>query len=163
MIKYLPLVIFSHQNQLFALEATFVRGQGRVEFLAAGALLLPFAQLLTPKTLVPFCPVGSPSLVSSSSLACPLHWLGLAGGQLSTASGQQNWLLGIEGEAELVELPVEQIQPLPPLLLARRTFPALQAAAWYQQRLVSLIDARVLLTLAPPLLTSVTPDASLVE
>ena len=163
MIKYLPLVIFSHQNQLFALEATFVRGQGRIEFLAAGALLLPFAQLLTPKFPTPQCSTPRCSASDIFPQTNLVHWLGLAGGQLATASGQKSWVLAIEGDAELVELPVEQIQPLPPLLLARRTFPALQAVAWYQQRLVSVIDARVLLTLAPPLLTSAILDANLVE
>lgn len=147
MTKHLPLVVFRQKNQLFALEAAFVRGQGRSDLLDATTKLLPFAQLLTPKTR---------SLTAKSA-----HWLGLAG---SPSIGKQGaWLLGIEADAELVELAVNQIHPLPPLLQARREFVALQAVAWYQQQLVSLIDARVLLKLAHPLLTPAIPDASLVE
>ena len=156
-IKKLPLVIFKQsvfkqQSQWFALEASFVQGQGRTEFLAADALLLPFSQLLTSKLIPKPLPINNTK-----------HWLALAGGQLGGVSGDKSWLLGIEGEAELVVLPKEQIHPLPPLLLACRTCPALQAVAWHQQRLVSLIDARVLLTLAPPLLASLIPDVNLVE
>jgi len=139
MIKSLPLVIFSHQNQLFALEAGFVTGQGKTAFSATSGLLLSFSQLLIPET--------------GSRLTPPAHWLSLA----ADSSCFKPWLLGIEKEAELIELPAEDIHPLPPLLFARRTFPALQAVAWYQQRLVSLIDVRVLQDLARPLLSPPVP------
>ena len=140
MMKSLPLVIFSQQQQLFALEASFVRSQGSVSFIDTRRELLSFSQLLNSE------------LFKQEAYPCQ-HWLRLAG-------SQGRWLLGIEGDAELVELPAEQIYPLPPLLQASRQFKALQAVAWYQQRLVSVLDARVLLGLAIPLLTPAVLDAS---
>lgn len=143
MIKQLPLVMFYQDKHWFALEAAYVVGQGKVVSLDAETRVLNFSQLLNP--------AAQASLSSLSQ-----HWLGLAG-------SQERWLLGISAAAELIEMPVEQIYALPPLLQASRQFKALQAVAWYQQRLVSLLDARVLLNLASPLLMPVTPDASQVE
>ncbi len=139
-MKPLPLVVFSQNQQLFGLEAGFVRSQGSVSFIDVRRELLSFSQLLNPK--------------ASKQEAYPCqHWLRLAG-------SKGRWLLGIEGDAELIHLAADQIHPLPPLLQAGRDFKALQAVAWYQQRLVSVLDARVLLGLAIPLLTPVTPDVS---
>ncbi|HKM28007.1 MAG TPA: hypothetical protein VJY57_11295, partial [Thiopseudomonas sp.] len=53
-------------------------------------------------------------------------------------------LLGLEQSADLVELPIADIHSLPPLLQARRQFLALQALAWYQGQLVSLLDPKAL-------------------
>ena len=145
MIKQLPLVMFCQDKHWFALEAAYVVGQGKVAILDAETPVLDFSQLLNPAALNPAAQV----FLSSPSQ----HWLGLVG-------SQQRWLLGISAAAEWVEMPVEQIYALPPLLQASRQFKALQAVAWYQQRLVNLLDARVLLNLASPLLTPVTPDAS---
>lgn len=145
MIKQLSLVLFSQQNQWFAFEASLVKGQGSCSSSDSNTLLLPFSQFLTTN--------------STHDKANATHWLRLA----AQPADIKPWLLGITGEAELIELPTEQIYALPPLLHARRTFPALQAVAWYQQRLVSLIDARVLQGLALPLLASLTPDASQAE
>lgn len=145
MMKSLPLVIFSQQQQLFALEASFVRSQGSVSFIDTRRELLSFSQLLNSELL-------NSELFKQEAYPCQ-HWLRVAG-------SQGRWLLGIEGDAELVELPAEQIYPLPPLLQASRQFKALQAVAWYQQRLVSVLDARVLLGLAIPLLTPAVLDAS---
>lgn len=146
MLKYLPLVMFSQQNHLFAFEASFIRGQGSTTFLDESALLIPFNKLLKPTKTE-----GEPTALS--------HWLRLT----TSSSLNKTWLLAIEGEAKLIELPVEQVFSLPPLLSAGRTFPALQAVSWYQQQLVSLIDARVLLKLAQPLLAPVMPGAGRVE
>ncbi|GLR65181.1 hypothetical protein [Marinospirillum insulare] len=144
MIKQLPLVLFTHQQDYFALEASLVKGQGSCAFKDSNTPLLPFNQFLKPGSQQP----GSPS-----------HWLALAS-HSPDASKVKPWLLGLESEAELIELPAERIHPLPPLLLAGRTFPALQAVAWYQQRLVSLIDARALQVQAHPWLASLTLDAN---
>lgn len=160
MIKQLPLVIFCQHDQWFALDASFVLGQGQTAYLdTSSAQLLSFDQLLAPNHL----------MTNHSVTHSPAHWLRLAG-SLSLANSvnpllksQGAWLLGIAAAAELVEMPVEQIHALPPLLQASREFKALQAVAWHQQRLVSLIDARVLLRLAVPLLTPATPDVNQVE
>lgn len=151
MNKQLPLVIFREQNQLFALEASFVGGQGRTDFLEANAQVLPFSDFLIPKAN------GTAKQAAQSK-----HWLRLTSALVSPSS-KTTWLLGIEGDAELIELPANQIHALPAILKASREFSALQAVAWYQQQLVSLIDARVLLKLAHPLLVPLTLDASQVE
>ena len=65
------------------------------------------------------------------------HYLELAG-----LNG--SWKLGLEQSADLVELAVADISALPTLLQARRQFPALQALAWYQGQLVSLLDPKAL-------------------
>lgn len=150
MIKQLPLVIFREQNQLFALEASFVGGQGRTDFLEANAQVLPFSDFLMPK---------AHRTANQAAQFQSKHWLRLAG-SLKTPNNKNPWLLGIESDAELIELPANQIHALPALLKARREFVALQAVAWYQQQLVSLIDARVLLTLAHPLLAPLALDAN---
>ncbi|HKM15682.1 MAG TPA: hypothetical protein VJY63_07160 [Marinospirillum sp.] len=143
MIKQLPLVMFHQDKHWFALEAAYVVGQGKAGLLDAETRVLDFSQLL--------------NLAAQASLSSlSHHWLRLAG-------SQGRWLLGISAAAELIEMPVEQIHALPPLLQASREFKALQAVAWYQQQLVSLLDARVLLNLASPLLTLVAPDANQVE
>ncbi len=141
MIKQLPLVMFCQGKHWFALEAVYVLGQGKLDFVKAETQVLSFSQLLNSAALNPAAEVS----VSSQ------HWLGLAG-------SQERWLLGVGAAAELVEIPVQQIHPLPPLLQASRECRALQAVAWYQQRLVNLLDARVLLELASPLLMPVTSD-----
>lgn len=146
MIKQLTVVLFCHQNQWFAFEASWVKGQGSCSFYDPKALLLPFNQFLNQST-------------AKDKAQQTTHWLRLA----AQSTDAKPWLLGIASEAELIELPAEQIHALPPHLLARRTFPALQAVAWYQQRLVSIIDARVLQGLAHPWLASVTPDVSQAE
>jgi len=112
MTKKLPVVLFSQQDQWFALEAKFIGGQGSSLLYNTNTLLLPFEQFLT---------------AGVSQKNNFTHWLRLAAKPTAT----KPWLLGIENEAELIELSAAQIHPLPPLLLARRTFPALQAVAWY--------------------------------
>jgi len=146
MIKQLTVVLFCHQNQWFAFEASLVKGQGSCSFYDPKALLLPFNQFLNQST-------------AKDKAQQTTHWLRLA----AQSTDAKPWLLGIASEAELIELPAEQIHTLPPHLLARRTFPALQAVAWYQQRLVSIIDARVLLKLAHPLLAPLALDAGQVD
>lgn len=155
MIERLPLVIFSHQEQCFGIEASFVRGQGRTDFLAHKTQCLPLECFLSSRTT---------HLKQEQTCVKAAPWLSLAADsfRLSVVSNPA-WVLVIQGDAELVELPAEQIHPLPPLLKARLTFPALQAVAWYQQRLVSLLDARVLLKQAPQLLITLTPDTNQVE
>jgi len=118
----LPVVMFRHQEQCFAIEAAYVRSQGCALANEGEIDIRPFASLID-RTAKPY-----PGATQYLQLA------GLSG----------SWRLGLERPAELIELPVTNIYALPPLLQARRQFLALQALAWYQDELVSLLDARVL-------------------
>lgn len=126
MMTHLPVVLFRHQGQRFALEAQYVRGQGQGSDLDDGGLT-PFAKLLSP---------------SSQAIVTAMQWL-----ELSDCSAQ-SWRLGLEQPAELVELPVEAIHRLPSMLQGRSEFPALQALAWYQNELVALLSVEALFKLA---------------
>ena len=121
----LPVVVFIHQGHYFALEAAYVRSQGRV-------CTLEQAQR---ESVVTVAGILDPSAVQSASV---IHYLELAG------ATQSSWL-GLEQAAELVELPVADIQALPAVLQVRRCVPALRALAWYQGHVLNLLDARVVL------------------
>ncbi|HHX35110.1 MAG TPA: hypothetical protein GX719_07565 [Gammaproteobacteria bacterium] len=116
----LPMVLFCHQDQYFALEAAYVRRQTAA--LTVGQKSVSFASLLS---------------TSGTEQALVTQWLELEGLDGPT------WL-GLETAAELVELAATDIYPLPPLLHARRELLALRALAWYQGNLVSVLDARSL-------------------
>ena len=118
----LPVVLFKHQGQCFALEAACVCSQGSMLALAEQPSIVDFSALLDQRA----------PLQSAAE-----HYLELAGPCGS-------WRLGLEQSADLVELPIADIHSLPPLLQVRRQFSALQALAWYQGQLVSLLDPKAL-------------------
>ena len=117
-----PVVLFTHQGHYFALEAVYVRTQGNVQALECGRHVLPFALVLDAQ------------VQEAVRIA---HYL-----EFVTPAGS-GWL-GLAQSAELVELPVSQISALPPLLQVRRNLVALQAFAWHQGAIVSILDARLL-------------------
>lgn len=126
MMTSVPVVMFRHQGQCFALEAHTVSRQGQFEALDDNKLI-NFANLIT----------------SEPHIAAPVaHWL-----ELYTQS-KQRWRLGLSATAELLELPAECIYPLPVALHMRRHFLALQALAVYQDTLVAILNAEVLYGLA---------------
>jgi len=62
--------------------------------------------------------------------------------QLLTLKGRQDyWQLRFQGEVELTELPAPCLYPLPVLMEARKTWPAVKALVAYQQQLLVLLDA----------------------
>lgn len=118
----LPVVMFRHVGQCFALEAQYVSRQGRgdaVEQLP----LIAYSALFTP---------------SQQSTSATAQWLELRG------KSTHRWRLGLQTPAELIELPADCIYALPALLHARRQFPALQALALYQNELIVLLDVNAL-------------------
>lgn len=121
--QILPVVMFCHQGQYFALEATYVRSQWSARAGDQTKTSVSFASFL--------------DLTPTESYPATVQHLELAG-------PDGHWWLGLEQAADLVELSVTDIHPLPPLLSARRQFLALQALACYQGKIVSLLDARVL-------------------
>lgn len=129
LITCLPIVIFHHQGHRFALEAQYISRQGQVVGLEDDAFIR-FSDLLMP---------------NEQTVVTVVQWLELLG-----QSGH-TWRLGLEVPAELVELPIDCIHPLPSLLQARRQFPALQALAWYQGALVALLSVDGLYTMAEQL------------
>ncbi|HKM38039.1 MAG TPA: hypothetical protein VJY83_10445 [Thiopseudomonas sp.] len=118
----LPVVLLKHQGHYFALEAAYVRSQGSVLALDDQRSVVTFSALLDQVTC---------------EHCVTEHYLELAG-----AGG--SWRLGLEQSADLVELAIADISALPVSLQARRQFPALQALAWYQGQLVSLLDPKAL-------------------
>jgi hypothetical protein len=121
-IAALPLVVFSHQQHWYGVEACRVRARGAVAAIRPGQSIIPLTSLLpaTPDTLpVPAC----------------REWLRLSG-------DQGDWLLGLSGEVDLLELPAACISPLPMLLQQRRLFSPITALALHQGRLITLLDAR---------------------
>lgn len=123
MIRLLPVVAFRHQDCWFGIEAGCVRSRSFSQ--PASAVRAPsFASLLDGNTEWPV-----------------RQWLLLRG-------QQQDWSLGIQGEAELLEVSAEQIHPLPPLLAARSTFLPLRALAFDAGRLLLLLDPLALENLA---------------
>lgn len=122
----LPVVMFRHQEQCFAIEAAYVRSQGCALANEDEMDIRLFA-----------------ALIDRTAKAYPAATQYL---QLADLSG--SWRMGLETPAELIELAVTSIYALPPLLQARRQFLALHALAWYQGELVSLLDARALQQLA---------------
>jgi hypothetical protein len=108
--------MFQLQGHSFALEAQYVSRQGQVDGLDHGTLI-SFADLLR-----------------SGSSTAVVQWLELRG------RSAQPWRLGLQVPAELVELQIDCIHPLPLLLEARCQFSAVQALAWYQGRLVTLLN-----------------------
>lgn len=121
-ILKLPVVLFVHQGQYFALEAAYVRSQGCVHALEPNNAVISFAAVLD-------------STVKQH--AAPEHYL-----ELTAPTG--SWWIGLEQSADLVELPITDIHVLPSVLQARRKVLALQALAWYRGQVVSVLDARVL-------------------
>ncbi len=123
MITCLPVVLFRHQEQYFALEAQYVSRQGQSDGLDDHTLT-HFADLLSHNT--------------QTVVTTAVHWLELCDGSM------QPWRLGLQASAELVELSIESIYRLPVLLSARCQFSALQALAWYQNELVALLSVAAL-------------------
>lgn len=123
MSRLLPVVIFTWAGQLYGIESSAVRGRGRTQSLPQGSKVMDFSVLL------------------GQSACQPDQWLKLQG-------VDRDWLLGLTGEMDLVELQIENIHPLPPILATRLEFPPLRALAWYQQQLLNLLDARLLNQLA---------------
>ncbi len=117
-LSSLPVVMFRHQGHLFAFEAHYVRQQGQSDG-SADQSLVCFAELLMP---------GAERIPSTGS------WLEL------WAPSVQPWRLGLAAPAELLELSIDGIQPLPLLLQLRSQFSALQALAWHQHELVALLN-----------------------
>ena len=122
-ITYLPVVLFRHQGQCYAIEASAVKKQGQFDRLAT-EVLGNFSELFTAP------------LASTESAA--VQWLELQG------NAGQAWRLGLSAAAELIELPVECIYPLPAILAALREMPALHALALFQNELIALLDAAAL-------------------
>ncbi|MDY0206843.1 MAG: hypothetical protein RBR82_09505 [Pseudomonas sp.] len=118
----LPVVLFKHQGHYFALEAAYVRSQGSVLAPEDPHSIVAFSALLNQ---------------AAYEFSVTEHYLELVG-----PSG--SWWLGLEQSADLVELAIADISALPVSLQARRQFPALQALAWYQGQLVSLLDPKAL-------------------
>lgn len=130
MIRLLPVVAFRHQDCWFGIEAGCVRSRS-LNPPADGLPAPAFAKLLDQDTDQPV-----------------RQWLLLRG-------QQQDWSLGIQGEAELLEIAAEQIHPLPPLLAARSTFLPLRALTFEAGRLLLLLDPPALETLAQSRVSSV--------
>lgn len=126
LITCLPVVLFHHQGHRFAVEAQYISKQGQADDLEDEALI-SFSDLY-------------PS--SQSPLATSRHWL-----ELFNQAGQV-WRLGLQRPAELIELPVSCINPLPALLQARSQLPALQALALYQGAVVALLNVDALQQMA---------------
>ncbi len=126
MISHLAFVLFRHHGQRYAIEAQYVLRQGQLNPLDAESLTC-FSDLL-PLTAQP----------ADSGEA---QWLEIA------SRSTPPWRLGLEAPAELIELSVADIFPLPEILYSRRTFAALQAVALYQHELVALLNADVLFQL----------------
>lgn len=128
MISSLAVVIFSHGQNWFGIESSCVRARGLCSRGNRNLPLVAFSALLPPAEgfEAPFE---------------PREWL-----QLSAAEG--DWLLGLTGDVDLLELPASCIAILPPLLRERRLFSPIQALALYQGRLITLLDRHELATQA---------------
>ncbi|MYL24441.1 hypothetical protein GLV89_11710 [Halomonas alkaliantarctica] len=70
-----------------------------------------------------------------------------------TVNGQQRLTLkgpghdryvAFNGEVEFIELPAAKLHPLPALMQARKTFPAIKALVEHQDQLLVLLDALLL-------------------
>lgn len=121
-ITCLPVVLFRHQGQGYAIEASSVKKQGQFDRLDTD-VLGNFSELFT---------------APSASAETAVQWL-----ELQSDSGRA-WRLGLSAAAELIELPAECIYPLPAILVAQRQLPALQALALFQNELIALLDAAAL-------------------
>lgn len=121
-ITLLPVVRFRHQGQSYAIEAGAVTKQGQLDGQDV-ELLGHFADCF------------STPLVNAEGAR---QWL-----ELQDYSGQ-TWRLGLSTAADLIELPVQCVYPLPAILAALRELPALQALALFQNELIALLDATVL-------------------
>lgn len=121
-ITLLPVVRFRHQGQSYAIEAGAVTKQGQLHGQDV-------------ELLGHFSDCFSAPLVNAEGVR---QWL-----ELQDDSGQ-TWRLGLSTAAELIELPVQCVYPLPAILVALRELPALQALALFQNELIALLDATVL-------------------
>ncbi len=117
----LPVVMFCHQTHYFAVEAAQVRRQTSVA---------PVSQ----ESVIAFADLLHGADHSDVDTRCT-QWLELVG-------TTQHFWLGLHSPADLVELSQGDIYRLPITLQTRRQLPALRALAWYQDQLVSLLDAR---------------------
>lgn len=122
-ITCLPVVLFRHQGQGYAIEASAVKKQGQFGHLDT-EVLGSFSELFTT-------PLASAEVAA-------VQWL-----ELQSNSGQ-TWRLGLSAAAELIELPVECVYPLPAILASLRELPALHALALFQNELIALLDAAAL-------------------
>lgn len=119
-ITSLDLVLFQQGEELYAVEACFAQGQGRLGGEEPLSPLLSLAGLLGQEE------------------QAPSHWLAIC------TAEQPTWLLGLNMQAELITLPTQFIYTLPDLIYAKRQLKALRAVAWYKDRFISLLDARLL-------------------
>lgn len=126
MISSLALVVFRHNGQNYAIEAQSVLRQGQVNP-RDDAPMTCFSELLPANAQAP----GGDEL----------QWLEIA------SRSTPPWRLALNAAAQLIELPVDNIFPLPELLRSRRTFAALQAIAWHRQELVALLNVDALFQL----------------
>lgn len=129
-LQSLPVVLFRHAGQCFAIEAQYVSRQGLVDDLQDLAVI-SFAGLLSP---------GKPTTEPA------IAWLELRSSQA------RRWRLSLQASAELIELPADCIYALPTSLQVRRQFSAVQALAFYQNELVAILDVRALQHLADTLI-----------
>ncbi|SFX52169.1 hypothetical protein [Marinospirillum alkaliphilum] len=134
MISSLAVVVFSHQQHWFGLESSFVRARGLCSLHRRNLPLVPFSALL-------------PEVESDKKPLEPKEWLQLSAAKIGTGAGG-DWLLGLAGEVDLLELPASCISILPPLLHERRLFSPIQALALYQGRLITLLNCHELAAMA---------------
>lgn len=129
-LQSLPVVLFRHAGQCFAIEAQYVSRQGLVDDLQDLAVI-SFAGLFSP---------GKPTTEPA------IAWLELRSSQA------RRWRLSLQASAELIELPADCIYALPTSLQVRRQFSAVQVLAFYQNELVAILDVRALQHLADTLI-----------
>ncbi|MFI0473801.1 hypothetical protein ACGLWX_13890 [Halomonas sp. HMF6819] len=88
--------------------------------------------------------MAAATLLGASGHHAPKRWL-----TLNDREGA--WQLGVEGRVELIEWPAGTLHPLPPLVLARSTLPALCGVALDDHRVALwLLEADRLSPFAPP-------------
>ena len=117
----LELVFFSAGGNLLGVEACQVRGSG----------MMPETPLATIESLLALSAAGASGVIRKR--------LSIKGEEYRDRE------ISVESPVELVRINAASIFPLPPLLAARSTLPGLRAFAFFDSRVVPLIDLGSLL------------------
>lgn len=126
MMQSIVLVAFQYNGYGFAVEARYVVAMGTLQNLAhEQQKYIDLSGLLATST----------KLAPTASYALRLR------------RQQDELLLALEQEAQIIELNADSIWPLPPLMQHAKQHPSIQALAWHNNQLLTLLNVQQLTAL----------------
>jgi len=123
MMQSIVLVAFQYNGYGFAVEARYAVAMGALQSLAHEQqkhIDLKGLFAITPET----------TLTANYALRLRCQ--------------QDELLLALEQEAQIIELNADSIWPLPPLMQHTKQHPSIQALAWHNNQLITLLNAQQL-------------------